>query len=128
MFILVLALVGATLLSATAASSIAENLIPNVNNQLVVDVSAGQVLKIMSSAKVELNGELLIDEPGNVVSLIALPTDGQLIVSYPYKVNSLTYLYDRSASVGAFAPTVFIRNLNVKVYDGAELLFSTVIE
>ena len=122
---LVMVMTGATL--ATAAP-LAGNLIPNDNNQLIVDVSAGQVLKIMNSAKAELNGQVLVDEPGNVISLVTLPTDGQLTVNYPYGVCSLTYLYDKSASVGVFAPTIFTQTLTFKVYHGAELLFSTTIE
>ncbi len=127
--LLVLALaLGATTLSAAAAPSIAGNLIPSDDGKLVTTVSAGQVLKVMSATKVELNDQLLVDEPGNVVSLITLPTEGQLTVSYPYGVSSLTYLYDKAASVGAFVPTVFTQTLNIKVYNGAELMFSTVIE
>lgn len=122
---LVIVMTGATL--ATAAP-LAGNLIPNDNGKLVTTVSAGQVLKIMSSAKVELNDQLLLDEPGNVISLITLPANGQLTVSYPYDVYSLTYLYDEAASVSAFALTVFTQTLEVKVYNGAELMFSFVVE
>lgn len=127
LLVLALATTGVTL-SASAAPSIAGNLIPNDDGKLVLDVSAGQVLKVMSAAKVELGEQLLLDEPNNVVSLITLPADGQLTVSYPYGVCSFTYLYDKSADVGVFAPSVFTRALNVKVYDGAELMFSTTIE